>query len=314
MIEPLFFAPVFKERIWGGTKLTSFGYEISSDQTGECWAFAAHQNGQSIVKNGKFEGLSLGELWKEHRTLFGDVKGERFPLLTKILDANQDLSVQVHPNDEYASMNENGELGKTECWYIIDCKENAEIIYGHHAKTKEELIAMVENEEWNKLLHRVKVNPGDFFYVPSGTVHAIGEGIVILETQQNSDTTYRLYDYDRRDSEGNLRELHLQKSIEVTEVPFTSNQVKAHYEKIEDLSVTTFIECPYFSVQKWELNGSTSLKQQKPFLLVSVIDGEGELINEEGRYFFKKGDHFILPNGFGEYELIGSAEFITASM
>lgn len=109
----------------------------------------------------------------------------------------------MHPNDEYARINENGELGKTECWYVIDCKEGAEIIYGHHAKTKDELVEMVEQEEWDKLLQRVKVKPGDFFFVPSGTVHAIGEGILILETQQNSDTTYRLYDYNRRDSEGN---------------------------------------------------------------------------------------------------------------
>ena len=144
--------------------------------------------------------MSLGQLWNNHRELFGDIEG-LFPSSTKILDANRDLSVQVHPNDEYARINENGELGKTECWYVIDCKEGAEIIYGHHAKTKDELVEMVEQEEWDKLLQRVKVKPGDFFFVPSGTVHAIGEGILILETQQNSDTTYRLYDYNRRDSE-----------------------------------------------------------------------------------------------------------------
>ncbi|PFJ09058.1 mannose-6-phosphate isomerase [Bacillus cereus] len=314
MKEPLFFAPVFKERIWGGTKLTSFGYEIPSERTGECWAFAAHQNGQSIVKNGKYEGLSLGELWEEHRDLFGNVEGDRFPLLTKILDANRDLSVQVHPNDEYARTHENGELGKTECWYIIDCKEDAEIIYGHHAKTKQELVDMIKKEEWDELLQRVKVKPGDFFFVPSGTVHAIGEGILILETQQNSDTTYRLYDYNRRDLEGNLRELHLEKSIEVTETPFVSNQQAVQYEKVGDLNITSFVECPYFFMKKWELNGSVSLKQQKPFLLVSVINGEGELMSHDEKHSFKKGDHFILPNEFGEYQLVGNAEFIIASI
>ncbi|AJQ62422.1 TPA: mannose-6-phosphate isomerase, class I [Bacillus thuringiensis] len=314
MTEPLFFAPVFKERLWGGTHLTSFEYEIPSNQTGECWAFAAHQHGQSIVKNGKYKGLSLGELWEEHRELFGNMEGDRFPLLTKILDANQDLSVQVHPNDEYANVHENGELGKTECWYVIDSKEDAEIIYGHHAKTKEEFMTMIKQKEWNQLLHRVKVKPGDFFYVPSGTVHAIGKGILILETQQNSDTTYRLYDYDRKDSEGNLRELHLEKSIEVTETPCIQNQLSVKHEKIEDLSVTNFIECPYFSVQKWELDGSASLKQQKPFLLVSVIEGRGELIKEGEHFFFKKGDHFILPSYFGEYNLIGNTNCIVSSV
>ncbi|MFC3885676.1 mannose-6-phosphate isomerase, class I [Bacillus songklensis] len=312
--EPLFFEPVFKERIWGGTTLTSFGYDIPFNQTGECWAFAAHPNGQSIVRNGEYKGLSLGDLWEKHRILFGNIPGDRFPLLTKILDANQDLSVQVHPNDEYARIHENGELGKTECWYIIGCKENAEIIYGHHAKTKEELKHMIEHEEWDKLLRRVKVNPGDFFYVPSGTIHAIGEGIVILETQQNSDTTYRVYDYNRRDSEGNLRELHLQKSIEVTEVPFASTQITPQHQKVDDLNITSFIEGPYFTVQKWELNGSSSLKQQKPFILVSVIHGEGELIHKGKQYSFKKGDHFLVPNGFGEYQLVGKAELIVSSI
>jgi mannose-6-phosphate isomerase len=314
MTELLFFEPVFKERIWGGTKLTSFGYEISSDQTGECWAFAAHTHGQSVVKNGKYKGLTLGELWRGNRAVFGDLDGDCFPLLTKILDANQDLSVQVHPNDEYANIHENGEFGKTECWYVIDCEENAEIIYGHHAKTKKEFMSMVEEEEWDKLLHRVRVKPGDFFYVPSGTVHAIGKGILILETQQNSDTTYRLYDYNRTDSEGNPRELHLEKSVEVTEIPYTSNKLTVQQEKIHDLSVTTFIECPYFSVQKWLLNGKTSLKQQKPFLLVSVIDGKGSLISGGNTYFFKKGDHFLVPNDFEEYQLVGNVECIVSSL
>lgn len=314
MTEPLFFAPVFKERIWGGTHLTSFGYEIPSNQTGECWAFAAHQHGQSIVKNGKYKGLSLRELWEEHRDLFGNIEGDRFPLLTKILDANQDLSVQVHPNDEYARVHENGELGKTECWYVIDSTKDAEIIYGHHAKTKEEFMAMIEQKEWNQLLHRVKVKPGDFFYVPSGTVHAIGKGILVLETQQNSDTTYRLYDYDRRDSEGNLRELHFERSIDVIEAPFISNQLTVKHERVDDLSITNFIKCPYFSVAKWELDGSTSLEQQKAFLLVSVIRGEGELIKEGEHYFFKKGDHFIIPNYFGGYDLVGNSICIVSSI
>ncbi|PEM17558.1 mannose-6-phosphate isomerase, class I, partial [Bacillus wiedmannii] len=235
-------------------------------------------------------------------------------LLTKILDANQDLSVQVHPNDEYASVHENGELGKTECWYVIDSIKDAEIIYGHHAKTKEEFMAMIEKKEWNQLLHRVKVKTGDFFYVPSGTVHAIGKGILILETQQNSDTTYRLYDYDRRDSEGNLRDLHLESSIDVIETPCISNQLTFKNEKVDDLSITNFIKCPYFSVEKWELDGSASLEQQKAFLLVSVIQGEGELIKEGEHYFFKKGDHFIIPNYFGGYDLVGNSICIVSSI
>lgn len=312
--EPSFFAPVFKERIWGGTALASFGYDIPSERTGECWAFAAHQNGQSVVQNGMYKGLTLTELWEKHRHLFGHAEGDRFPLLTKILDANQDLSVQVHPNDEFARKRENGELGKTECWYVIDCKEDAEIVYGHHATTKEELISMIELKEWNRLLRRVKVKPGDFFHVPSGTVHAIGEGIQILETQQNSDTTYRLYDYDRKDAEGNLRELHLEKSIEVIDVPFTEHQPEIRQEQTNDLCVTTFIECPYFSVKKWEVKGTARLKQEKPFLLVSVIKGGGSITSNGHEYSLKKGDHILLPDGFGQFELSGHAECIVSSL
>ncbi|MDA7027957.1 mannose-6-phosphate isomerase, class I [Bacillus sp. CLL-7-23] len=314
MIEPLFFEPVFKERIWGGKSLTSFGYHIPSEQTGECWAFAAHQNGQSIVQNGTYKGLSLGELWGKHRELFGNVEGDRFPLLTKILDANQDLSVQVHPDDDYAHEHENGELGKTECWYVIDCQENAEIIYGHHAKTKEELISMIESKQWDQLLRRVKVKPGDFFYVPSGTVHAIGKGILILETQQNSDTTYRLYDYDRTDAQGNLRELHLEKSIDVIDVPFTAKQPTIQYEKIDDLHVTLFIESPFFSVKKWDLAGTVSLKQEKPFLLISVINGEGHIFTNGNEYALKKGDHLLLPDQFGDFQLSGHIECIVSNL
>lgn len=312
--EPLFFEPVFKERIWGGQALKEFGYEIQSDQTGECWAFSAHPNGQSIVKSGELKGQTLGALWNNHRKIFGNAEGDRFPLLTKILDANDDLSVQVHPNDAYAKVNENGELGKTECWYIVDCKEGAEIIYGHHAKTREELTSMIEGGRWDDLLRRVPVKAGDFYFVPSGTIHAIGEGIIILETQQNSDTTYRVYDYDRRDKEGNLRELHIQQSIEVTTVPSVDPELQFTTKELDGLKSTTFVECEYFTVHKWELNGQAVLEQDKKFLLLSVIDGEGALEHGGHSHSFKKGDHFLLPSDFGQYQLNGLAQLIVSHL
>src|SRR5690606_31738382 len=147
----------------------------------------------------------------------GDVR--EYPLLVKILDAADDLSVQVHPNDSYAREVEGVPYGKTECWYVLSAEEGAELVLGHHAKTREELVQMMDQGEWDKLLRRIKVKAGDFIYVPSGTIHAIGKGIVILETQQSSDITYRVYDYDRRDSMGNKRELHLDRAREVTLVP-----------------------------------------------------------------------------------------------
>ncbi|UOF92738.1 mannose-6-phosphate isomerase, class I [Fodinisporobacter ferrooxydans] len=313
MTAPIFFIPVFQERIWGGTHLREvFGYEIPSETTGECWAISAHPNGQSIVKDGIYKGLTLGELWDKHRELFGNAKGDVFPLLTKILDANHDLSVQVHPDDTYAQDFENGELGKTECWYIIDCKENAEIIYGHHVKTKEELIAKISGGQWDALLRRVKIKPGDFFYVPSGTIHALCAGTLVLETQQSSDTTYRLYDYDRRDDKGNLRELHLEKAIDVIRVPHFDMECQPQTTMVEGREIIAYVQSEFFSVYKWSMHGETSIKQTEPFLIASVLTGEGTIVTEEHSYPFKKGDHFILPANFGSATIIGRSEWIVS--
>lgn len=313
MIQPLFLEPVFQERIWGGTALKEqFGYEIPSNHTGECWAISAHPNGPSVVKNGQFAGKTLIQLWDENRELFGGYKTKVFPLLTKILDANTDLSVQVHPNDEYANKNENGELGKTECWYIIDCKEEAELIYGHNAHTKEELVKMVEDEEWNKLLRRVPVKPGDFFYVPSGTIHALCEGTLVLETQQSSDTTYRVYDYDRTDDKGNKRELHLEKAIDVSTVPHTDAKLHIETTNVTGADITTFVKEEYFSVFKWDIHGQATFTQDQAFQLFSVLDGEGSIMVGGQSYPVRKGDHFILPAGTGEYAFEGKLSLIVS--
>lgn len=311
--QPIFLTPIFQERMWGGKELRDkFGYDIPNDLTGECWAISAHENGTSVVRNGDYEGKTLRELWNNHRELFNHYEGEKFPLLTKILDANKDLSVQVHPGDKYASENENGELGKSECWYIIDCKKDADIIYGHHAKTKEELVQMVEKGQWGKLLRRVKIKPGDFFYVPSGTIHAITEGTLILETQQSSDTTYRVYDYDRRDKNGNLRELHLKKALEVSTTPHVDQCTKPTITKIDNARITTFVEKEYFSVYKWDVIGEAKLSQNQPFMLISVIEGNGSIENDGIVSNCVKGDHFILPAGFGDFTINGQLECIVS--
>ncbi|MGD6817807.1 mannose-6-phosphate isomerase, class I [Metabacillus sp. 84] len=311
-MQPIYFTPVFKERIWGGTSLSSFGYNLPSEETGECWAFSAHPNGQSVAANGQYKGKSLGELWEHNREIFGNFEGDRFPLLTKILDANNDLSVQVHPNDAYAKEHENGELGKTECWYIIDCDEDAELIFGHHAQTKGELDTMIDEGKWDELLRRVKIKKGDFFYVPSGTVHALCKGTLVLETQQNSDTTYRLYDYDRKDAEGNLRELHLEKSKDVITVPHDSASVTMKTEESAGKKIIQYVKENYFTVYKWEIDGTADFIQDQPFLLCSVIEGEGSLVHAGETYEVKKGDHILLPNGFGEFQMSGKLELIVS--
>ena len=304
MSEPLFLQSVMQEKIWGGTKLRDeFGYEIPSDKVGEYWAISAHPHGVSTIKNGRFAGMGLDQIYAEHRELFGNSSEPVFPLLTKILDANDWLSVQVHPDDHYA-MEHEGELGKTECWYVISADEGAEIIYGHNAKSREELRQQIEKKEWDKLLTKVPVKAGDFFYVPSGTMHAIGSGILILETQQSSDTTYRVYDFDRKDTKGNLRELHLEKSIDVLNIGAPANSRPVTL-KADDLMSTLLVASDFFAVYKWEVSGKVDIEKTAAYLLVSVLAGQGVLTVDGETYPIAKGDHFILPSDVEEWTFEG---------
>lgn len=304
MSEPLFLQSVMHEKIWGGTKLRDeFGYEIPSDKVGEYWAISAHPNGVSTVKNGRFAGQKLDTLYAGHRELFGNRSEPVFPLLTKILDANDWLSVQVHPDDAYGLKHE-GELGKTECWYIIAADEGAEIIYGHNAKSKEELREQIESKSWDQLLTKVKVKAGDFFYVPSGTMHAIGSGILILETQQSSDTTYRVYDFDRKDDAGNLRELHLEKSIDVLNIGEPANSRPVNLQ-VDNLSSTLLVANDFFAVYKWELTGQADFNKTADYTLNSVLNGQGQLTVDGQVYPIHKGDHFILSSDVASWKLEG---------
>ena len=314
MSEPLFLQSVMQEKIWGGTKLRDeFGYDIPSEKIGEYWAISAHPNGVSKVANGRYQGTDLATLYAEHRELFGNRPEPVFPLLTKILDANDWLSVQVHPDDAYGLEHE-GELGKTECWYIISAEPGAEIIYGHNAKSREELAEMIKSGDWDHLLRKVKVKTGDFFHVPSGTMHAIGAGIVILETQQSSDTTYRVYDFDRKDDQGNLRELHIQQSIDVLNIPgdkVPENQVKT--EKFADAEITTLVKSDFFDVYKWQIHGDHEFTKVADYTLVSVLDGQGKLTVDGNEYPVEKGAHFILPSNIEKWNLSGQLEIIASN-
>lgn len=310
--EPIFLKPVFKDRIWGGTKLREeFGYDIPTETTGECWGISAHSNGPSEVVNGTLKGKTLDQVWNEHRELFADQEGEDFPLLVKILDAKTDLSVQVHPDDSYAREVEGEAFGKTECWYVIDCEPGAELVYGHHAGSKLQFEEMVADGRWNDLLRKVAIKPGDFVYVPNGTIHAIGAGTMILETQQSSDITYRVYDYDRRDDAGNTRELHIEKSIEVAMIPHQDADFEPVLSANEDLKIEKLIKENYFTVYHWNLEGSVGAVENPSYLLVSVLEGEGELkIGDQSSSAFKKGDHFIIPSTVKNFGMNGNAKFI----
>ena len=328
-MEPIFIVPVFKQMIWGGSRLrTEYGYDIPGDDTGECWAISAHPNGDCIIGNGEYAGMSLSTLWREHGELFGkkalsetadrsDESGDPgektsdvFPLFVKIIDACDDLSIQVHPDDEYARVHENGSLGKTECWYILDAKEGASIIIGHNAASEDELRLMIDEGRWSELIREIPVKKGDFFQITPGTVHAIKKGTMILETQQNSDVTYRLYDYDRL-SAGKPRELHIKQSIDVIEVPFAEKKPDGDPLPTQNPWFEELIHCDRYVV--WHAKTpeeSAVLVQDRDFLLVSVIDGEGSIGNTP----IKKGDHFILPYGYEDSVVSGDLEFIISSV
>lgn len=307
----LFLKPVFKQMLWGGSKLsTEFGYQIPGDDTGECWAISAHPNGDCEVREGIYEGKTLSELWQEHRELFGDLDLDRFPLLTKIIDARDDLSIQVHPNDAYAGEHENGSLGKTECWYVLDCPEDAALVVGHNASTREELQKMVEQGRWGELIREIPVKKGDFIQINPGTVHAIKGGLMILETQQNSDITYRVYDYDRL-TDGKPRQLHVKQSIDVITVPAPSAKDSVRF--VDDLPknvMNELISCDYYTVWKLDVTKPVVVEQKYPFLSMSVIEGEG-IVNGQ---MIRKGDHFILPAGIGEVTLQGDMKIIASSV
>jgi len=304
--EILFLSPVFKQMIWGGNRMaTEYGYNIPGDNTGECWAISAHKNGDDTILGGTYDGWSLSRLYAEHRELFGDSKEEVFPLLVKIIDAKADLSIQVHPDDVYANANENGSLGKTECWYILDCDEDATIVIGHNAKDKQELTEMIAQNRWSELICARKVHKGDFFQIEPGTVHAIKAGTLILETQQSSDVTYRLYDYGRLQN-GQPRELHIEKSIDVIGCPHRDVVAEGTVKKVQDAEIHTMVECCYYTVKKICLNGEADLPMDGSYQLFSVIEGDGRIDGTP----IKKGDHFILPTGYGVFRLSGDMEIM----
>ncbi len=308
--EILFLDPVCTHNIWGGTRLREeFGYAAEGDDIGECWGISAHPTGDGTIKNGAFAGMKLSQVWDEHKEVFGNLPYDRFPLLTKIIDARDDLSIQVHPDDAYAKEHENGSYGKTECWYIMDAPEHASLVIGHNAKTKEELKSMIREGRWNEFIRELPVKKGDFIQIDPGTVHAIKGGLLILETQQNSDITYRVYDYDRL-SNGKPRELHVEKSIDVITVP--AKPVEESVRSVLDLPKNTLNElyaCDYYHIFKLDVEGEAAFEQSYPFLLCSVLEGDGILNgNPVG-----KGDHFILPNGFGRVECTGTMSLIVST-
>lgn len=295
----IFLEPVFKDRIWGGSILKDvFSYSKANYKTGECWAISGHENGSSIVSSGAYKGMTLKALYDNYKLeLFNNDPSQKFPLLIKILDANDDLSVQVHPDDTYAKVHEN-DLGKTECWYVIDAKKDSSIINGHEAKTKAEFLKKILKNDLS-LWRYQKIKKDDFIYIPAKTVHAIGKGALIYEVQQSSDTTYRLYDYDRSDDLGHKRELHLEKALAVCDIPAKVVDLDVKEEHNDSYDMYHYIKNQYFDLVRVDVKQSYKFMQQQ-YRLCSILSGSGKIQDIP----VKKGDHFMITGSNQKNEII----------
>lgn len=312
---PLQFIPEMKQRVWGGRALEQFGLNLPEGPIGEGWMIGDHPNGTTKVKNGPLAGKGLDEIRETYGEAWFGAKGfseksGRFPLLIKLLDCNDDLSVQVHPDNDYAGLPP-GELGKTEMWYILDAKPGAKIIYGlEPGVTRDSLAQAIKENRIMDCLQVVDVKAGDSFYIPAGTVHALCAGVLVAEIQQNSDTTYRIYDYDRPGLDGKPRELHIEDSLNVIAYEgsgatrMTTDQAVPH----EWLRLAA---SPYFVVEKGIVSGEWPLHAAADsFTILVVCHGTGTLQWEDGAIPMKPGDCFLLPATLDRYTLSGSCTIL----
>jgi len=306
-MEPLFFKPLYKSVIWGGNNISKeFKRNIEGDNIGESWEVSAHPSGLSIIENTEFSGESLLNLFNNEKIkqdIFGTncLKMEKFPILIKFIDATQKLSIQVHPGNEYAKIHEN-DSGKTEVWYIMKCRDNAKIVYGFKNNvTPEGLCEAIDNIEEN--IKYVKVHKGDFISIPSGTIHAIMDGIILCEIQQSSDVTYRVYDWNRLDKNGRPRELHKQKAMDV--INLCNDNKIYNYDKIEsniNIYKTSFFNIDILRIKK-QLN---EVSNKKSFYVYIVLEGHGYIKSKNFFRKIQKGTTFLIPSCLGHYLLIGN--------
>jgi mannose-6-phosphate isomerase len=313
-LYPLQFIPIFKERIWGGRKLQALLHKpIVSDTTGESWEISTVEENISIVANGNLKGKSLLEIIHDAPaevlgTKVHEKFGTRFPLLFKYLDATSDLSIQVHPNDQLAKERHNS-FGKTEMWYVVQADENAEIIVGFkHNSSTEEYLEHLEDNTLTNILNDVKVKEGDVFFLETGTVHALGAGLLIAEIQQTSDITYRLYDFDRLDANGHKRELHVDQAVDAINYNITSS-FKV-YSKNKN-AFNEIVSSPYFTTLFLPLDGCLEIhKTPESFTVYMCVEGSFELKYQNVSYHYRKGDTILIPASLQQYAIDGKASIL----
>ena len=301
---PIKFENLYYEKIWGGRDFESFRNNLPEGEIGESWDVACHQNGVGIVSNGELKGKSFKDIIEDlgEKLVGKKCTGEMFPLLVKLINSKDKLSVQVHPDDEYARVHEN-EFGKTEAWYVVDAKPGASLIVGTKNCDKEIFRKAIEDGTTEDYLNKIEVKKGDCFLINSGLVHAICEGVIIAEIQQNSDVTYRIYDY------GRPREIHVEKSLDVIRFELEAVNVSNNpLEKFEGYNKGTLCKCDYFTIEKYEIDGEVSEKSNEDkFFIFTCVDGDG-IIESNNGFIEKvnKGDSILIPATLGEYKVKGN--------
>ncbi|MBE6023127.1 MAG: class I mannose-6-phosphate isomerase [Cellulosilyticum sp.] len=311
--------PVYKDYIWGGNKLKeAYGKESDLDIVAESWELSTHPSGICEIEIDG-EKKSLAEYIKENgKKVLGtkSMTEDELPILIKLIDARDNLSVQVHPDDDYAKVYEN-DLGKTEMWYVLEAEEGAQLVYGFKKDlSKETFKAAIEENTLSELLNYVEVHKGDVFFIKPGTMHAIGKGIVIAEIQESSNVTYRVYDYGRVGTDGKPRELHIDKALEVTQFNKAEELSTPYVMKmLEGVSIGTLASCPYFTVKRIQLEKEMHvLASEESFHDLLIVEGTVEIVEGSKKWIGKKGDSFFVPAGSGNYTISGQGELILSTL
>ena len=299
-----------KSYLWGGNKLSKI-YEVDKS-VAEAWILSTHEEGPSIILNGEYSGKGLDVYIKDKgkKVLGEKAKSNNLDIMIKLIDAKRDLSIQVHPQKDYKNNLEG--MGKNEMWYILDCDEDAQIIYGlNQSISKDELRKLINENRILEVLNIEKVNKGEAFYVPSGTIHGIRKGNLIFEAQQNSNTTYRIYDYNRKDDEGNLRDLHIEDAINVANTEPTKNLLKNNYN--EETNIIAKNE--YFTVSKLEVLDKKEFDTNtQSFASIFVKEGKGKIISKNSEINLSKGSSIFVPANNDKYEIIGNLELLITNL
>jgi len=327
MQKPVKLIPHYANYIWGGSALeTYYGKDGAGDIIAESWELSTHKDGGSKIEYGEYAGKTLQQYLIELENKSGEnplgtkakTKSGQLPILIKFIDARDDLSIQVHPGDEYAEINE-GDNGKTEMWLVLESEPDSFLYYGVKKKTTRiEMEEKIKTTQMETILRKVPVKKGEIYFIPAGTIHAIGKGIVICEIQQSSNVTYRLYDYGRTDKDGNARPLHIEKGLDVATLePQSLNTAPEQVlEDIPDKQIALLRSCPYFTVYSYKVKKATvNIENSKEsFMAIVCIEGSGEIEAENVQQTIKKGETLFIPAGNQDYTINGTCKFLTVTL